>query len=59
MNKFFTIWCIFISLLFGYCSWFGVYPSSKETMEGAPSVKTMRNNPSAYRSFSSHGFTGK
>lgn len=59
MKKFFTIWCAGLLLSFIGCNYFGIYFTSTETVPKAPSVKTIRNNPAAFRSFSSHGFTGK
>ena len=59
MKTAYTIFCVGLLATFLGCNYFGYYPSDSEKIPKAPSVKTIRNNPAAYRSFSSHGFTGK
>ncbi|MBQ7568298.1 hypothetical protein IJT17_05775 [bacterium] len=59
MKYLYYIWCAVMLVSLVGCNLFGIYPTSTDTIPKAPSVKTIRNNPAAFRSFTSSGFTGK
>ena len=60
MSKIYVIYCAILLALFCACGYCGYYPfASYDTMTGALAVKSIRNNPAAFRSFTSSGFTGK
>lgn len=59
MKNWYVWWCAILVVSFTVCNYCGLGFTSTETLPKAPSVKTIRNNPAAFRSFTSSGFTGK